>query len=118
VARGDDNPADQATWRQVLVEFVAAVRDEFGGAVERVVLYGSRARGDDLPESDVDVIVFLAEGTDLGKARGVMSDLACDVAARHGFRFIIQPLAYTEASFRRNADYFFIKNVEEEGVPI
>jgi len=40
------------------------------------------------------------------------------VAARYGFRFLIQALAYTEESFRRRASYFFIKNVKKEGAPI
>jgi predicted nucleotidyltransferase len=118
VARDEDNLADEATWRRALQEFAADVRERFGGAVERIVLYGSRARGDDVPDSDVDVIVFLAEGTDLREARTALSDLACDVAARYGFRFLIQALAYTEESFRRRASYFFIKNVKKEGVPI
>jgi predicted nucleotidyltransferase len=114
----DDKYADEATWRRALHEFAAATRERFGGAVERILLYGSRARGDDVPDSDVDVIVFLAEGTDLREARTALSDLACDVAARYGFRFLIQALAYTEESFRRRASYFFIKNVKKEGVPI
>jgi predicted nucleotidyltransferase len=114
----EDNLADEATWRRALEEFAAAVRERFGGAVERILLYGSRARGDDFPDSDVDVIVFLAEGTDLREARGVMSELSCAVAARYGFRFLIQALAYTEETFRQRASYFFIKNVKREGVPI
>ena len=114
----DDKYADEATWRRALHEFAADVRERFGGAVERIVLYGSRARGDDVPDSDVDAIVFLAEGTDLREARTALSDLACAVAARYGFRFLIQALAYTEESFRRRASYFFIKNVKKEGVPI
>jgi predicted nucleotidyltransferase len=118
VARDEDNLADEATWRRALQEFAADVRERFGGAVERILLYGSRARGDDTADSDVDVIVFLAEGTDIGEARGVLSDLSCAVAARYGFRFLIQALAYTEEAFRQRASYFFIKNVKKEGVPI
>jgi predicted nucleotidyltransferase len=118
VPRDEENLADEATWRRALGEFAAEVRERFGDAVERILLYGSRARGDDVPDSDVDVIVFLAEGTDLREARGVMSDLSCAVAARYGFRFLIQALAYTEETFRQRASYFFIKNVKREGVPI
>ena len=118
MARDEDNQTDDAAWRRALREFAAAARERFGAAVERVVLYGSRARGEAGADSDVDVIVFLAEGTDLVEARGILSDLACAVAARYGFRFLIQALAFTEESFRRQASYFFIKNVKREGVPI
>ena len=43
----------------VLDSFRAAVTDIFGDRVERVVLYGSRARGDAQSDSDYDVAVFI-----------------------------------------------------------
>ena len=43
----------------VLARFRAAVGELYGERIERVVLYGSRARGDARPDSDYDVAVFL-----------------------------------------------------------
>ena len=43
----------------VLTRFRAAIDELFGDRIERVVLYGSRARGDARPDSDYDVAVFL-----------------------------------------------------------
>ncbi len=43
----------------VLKRFRAAVSDLYGDRLERVVLYGSRARGEERPDSDYDVAVFL-----------------------------------------------------------
>jgi uncharacterized protein len=43
----------------VLVKFRAAIGAEYGARIERVVLYGSRARGDAHPDSDYDIAVFL-----------------------------------------------------------
>ena len=45
----------------VLMRFRAAVRDIYGARVERVVLFGSRARGDARPDYDYDVAVFLRD---------------------------------------------------------
>ena len=108
--RDEDNAPSDATWRDALRDFAAAVRERFGESVERIVLYGSRARGDDAPDSDV--------GVDLREARKATSEIACAVATRYGWRFLIQAIAYTEETFRRRASYFFIKNVKKEGVPI
>jgi predicted nucleotidyltransferase len=44
--------------------FRAALNASFGDRIERVVLYGSRARGDTRPDSDYDVAVFLRDFTD------------------------------------------------------
>jgi len=43
----------------VLARFRAAVAELYGDRVERVVLFGSRARGDAQPDSDYDVAMFL-----------------------------------------------------------
>ena len=40
-------------------EIVDGMRNVFGRQLLSVVLYGSVARGDDTPESDVDIAVFL-----------------------------------------------------------
>ncbi len=43
----------------VLQTFRAALDAMYGERIERVVLYGSHARGDQRPDSDYDVAVFL-----------------------------------------------------------
>lgn len=43
----------------VLRRFRAAVGDAYGDRLERVVLFGSRARGDHRPDSDYDIAVFI-----------------------------------------------------------
>ena len=45
----------------ILSEFAQSVRKLYGPRVERIVLYGSRARGDDKPDSDYDFAVFLKD---------------------------------------------------------
>jgi hypothetical protein len=43
----------------ILSKLRAALDSLYGKRIERVVLYGSRARGDARPDSDYDVAVFL-----------------------------------------------------------
>jgi predicted nucleotidyltransferase len=45
----------------VLSKFRAALDELYGNRVERVVLFGSRARGDAREDSDYDVAVFLKD---------------------------------------------------------
>ena len=57
----------------VLDNFCAALRGAYGDRIERIVLYGSRARGDARPDSDYDIALFLH---DLADAWGEVGRLA------------------------------------------
>jgi predicted nucleotidyltransferase len=55
---------DRSTDDTVLSRLRTALSDAFGDRIERVVLYGSRARGDARADSDYDVAVFLRDFVD------------------------------------------------------
>ncbi|MFM2042148.1 MAG: hypothetical protein RLY86_724 [Pseudomonadota bacterium] len=68
----------------VLSHVRTAIDRAFGPRVERVVLFGSRARGDGMPESDYDVAVFLRDLDDRWGAMDRLADLATDLLDRTG----------------------------------
>jgi len=53
--------ASKAPNDPILERFRVAVNEIYGDRVARVVLFGSRARGDAQPDSDYDVAVFLRD---------------------------------------------------------
>ena len=48
--------------RAALDAYVARLREQYGDRLVRVVLFGSKARGDSDAESDLDVLVVLNDG--------------------------------------------------------
>ena len=66
--QGVDSIADP-----VLARFRRAIDAAYGERVERVVLFGSRARGDHQEDSDYDVAVFLKDWRSLCEELGPMS---------------------------------------------
>lgn len=69
----------------VLTRFRAALDRAYGARIERVVLFGSRARGDARPDSDYDVAVFLNDLADrwseADRIAGIASDLMDETGA-------------------------------------
>jgi predicted nucleotidyltransferase len=63
----------------VLQRFRAAVGDAYGDRLERVVLYGSRARGDHKPDSDYDIAVFIYDPNDLWDELGVICKITIEI---------------------------------------
>lgn len=63
----------------VLARFRKGLEEAYGDRVSRVVLFGSRARGDARPDSDYDVAVFLNEMNDRWEDIDRISDIAFGV---------------------------------------
>lgn len=55
-------PPTEAEVAQALARFARDLRRHYGERLQGVYLFGSRARGDHRPDSDVDVAVVLADG--------------------------------------------------------
>jgi uncharacterized protein len=68
----------------VLTRFRAALDRVYGNRVERVVLFGSRARGDARPDSDYDVAVFLKDIADRWDEVDRIADIATDIMDETG----------------------------------
>jgi predicted nucleotidyltransferase len=62
-----------------LTRFRDALDQVYGDRVERVVLFGSRARGDPRPDSDYDVAVFLRDMDDRAAELNRLADLSTDI---------------------------------------
>ncbi len=85
----------------------------FGLDLDRVVLFGSRARREDHEDSDWDVAVFLKRAITAADQRGV-SEIGHDVMCETGA--MIQSLALPAA--RWHADDELIRSIRRDGVAI
>ena len=50
---------DEQSW---LESYRQALRERFPGLIDDIIIFGSKARGDAGPDSDLDVLVVLREG--------------------------------------------------------
>jgi uncharacterized protein len=76
IARPCDDP--------VLKHLRAALDQIYGERIERVVLFGSRARGDAHEDSDYDVAVFLRDMTDRFAEMNRLADIGTDILNETG----------------------------------
>jgi uncharacterized protein len=93
--------ADKPNDDPILSRFRAALDEMYGDRIERVVLYGSRARGDAQPDSDYDVAVFLKELPDRWPELDRLAKLRVELIDETGAFFDVFPYpaaAYAERS--------------------
>lgn len=99
-----------------LADLQQRVCEAFPGVFMRWTLFGSRARGDAEPESDMDVLVELdLERLDLATKRRIRR-LAGEVSLKHSF--VIALLLVDRAQVRERGDYAIFANIREEGIPL
>jgi uncharacterized protein len=68
----------------VLARFRAAIDETYCDRLERVVLFGSRARGRAQPDSDYDIAVFLCDLGDRETEMNRLADIATEILYNDG----------------------------------
>lgn len=88
--------------RKALDDYVAAVRQHYGERLVDVLLFGSRARGDYHPDSDLDLAVILEDGDwSVWDETWFLSGLAYDALIDEGLH--IQPLPVRRSAWEEPA---------------
>ncbi|MFB6144442.1 MAG: nucleotidyltransferase domain-containing protein [Candidatus Nanohaloarchaea archaeon] len=97
-------------------EFADRVRNELGGRVEKVILFGSYARDEHVPGSDIDMVFLLSEENSEDEKK--VWTIAEEFQAEKDLMF--SPKLYEEGEFSRKFDegYSFYKGVIDEGLEI
>ena len=99
-----------------LGEFVRAIRARLGTDIVGVKLFGSKARGDATPDSDLDVLIVV--GDRRLQAEDAVLDIAFDVNLAHDV--YISPRVIERAVLEHPVWRItpFVQALEREGVPL
>ena len=101
--------------RAAIADAKAGLEALYGDRLDRVVLYGSRARGDARPDSDVDLLVVLRGDYEPYAEIKRTGEIRLAVGLRHGVALSLQPYSEEEVKARTDS---FIQNVVRDGVAI
>ena len=82
----------------ILTRFRSELSGIFDGRIERLVLFGSRARGEARADSDYDVAIFLKDFTDRRQEVRRMVPLVTDIVEETGA--IIHPLPFRAGAWQ------------------
>jgi len=99
-------------------EFARAVRECLAHRVLDIRVFGSRARGESRPDSDLDILVLLDE-VSLGD-RNEISDLGSDLLLSMELPFPIAPRVMAKGHFEqlKALERLFAAEIERDGLPL
>lgn len=103
-----------ATTDPILRKFRAVLDEVYGERIERVVLYGSRARGDAHPDSDYDVAVFLTDLTDRWSEIDRIAEIETDILWETGA--VINALPFRAGAYQERTP--LMHELRREGLDV
>ena len=101
----------------ILAKFRTALAEMYGDRLERVVLFGSRARGHAQPDSDYDVAVFLKglnAPSDCWAELHNLADLRVKFIDENGVFFDVKP--YPAGAYRERSP--LMHEIRREGLDL
>ena len=99
--------------RAILAELKSGLESLYGNRLRGLYLFGSYARGEAEPESDIDVLIVLDDVSNYPDEVNRTGFLVSELSLRHGLslsRVFLSRRAWTEGTD------FFVRNVRQEGI--
>ena len=112
---GPTGQLSDTEWRAAH-EFVGKLHERFDGQVVSVVVYGSRARGEADPDSDMDLLVVMSDTT--SEIRRAVRYLAAEVWLEHGI--YLSTRVWSVAHWRQleRAQTLLYHNIRADGITL
>lgn len=102
--------------RAAIEEYVAHIRHLHPDRVLAVVLFGSKARGDDDEESDIDLFLLLDEEDDV--IRSELWRIASDVSLAHNVVLSVRVFGQTRWNKSRRIRLPLCRTIVADGIPL
>jgi uncharacterized protein len=101
--------------RPILKKLKKGLIEIYGEQVDRILLYGSRARGDERPDSDIDILVVLKDDFNYSEMLRLSFDLAASLSLEND---VVISRAFVSREQFENRQTPFLMNVRREGVVV
>jgi len=101
--------------RPILKKLKKGLMQIYGDQVDRILLYGSRARGDERPDSDIDILIVFKDDFNYSEMLRSSSDFAASLSLEND---VVISRAFVSKEQFENRQTPFLMNVRREGVVV
>jgi len=101
--------------KEVLEAFKKEIEKLYGKRLEKIILYGSYARGDATEDSDIDLLIVLKGKVVAGEEIDRMIDIITEINLKYGVLISVYPISKDDY---KNVNSPLLLNVRREGVQV
>jgi predicted nucleotidyltransferase len=101
--------------KKAVGELIEKLKETYGDNLVKVILYGSKARGDQTEDSDIDIMVVLGDYMDIKKERFKIYDIVWSVC--YVYDLLISVIIKNKSDYEK-FDTILLKNIENEGIEL
>lgn len=104
--------------KRLLDNFLVNLKNKFGSKIERVILFGSKARGDWHKDSDIDLLILTRDQSK--SLENKISDLVYDIELKNNFPALLSIIVWSRKRFKSfsKPETSFIHNLNKEGLEL
>lgn len=104
--------------KEIVSIFAREARSIYGSKLNGVILYGSCARGDNAPDSDIDLLLLLSVAPEeIGKERNKIFDVSDELDLEYDV--VLAPVFQSVDTYNKYVQVSnFYQNIQREGVRI
>jgi predicted nucleotidyltransferase len=100
----------------VIRQFKASVEHVLGRRLIELKIFGSKARGDDKPDSDIDVLVIVTD--DDWHICDVVYGIATDILLQTDISISPKVISKNQLELLQKEDTFFLRNISRDAIAV